>query len=488
MKWRICLLAILSLSYCNRIQALTALQQQAKEIVEEYYSNLQEFAENAIVKRQANVLKLFDPNGSVVNNDLNGHIQGITYTDTESEIGDYLATIIAISSKNTSLKINGVINESSFVELDDPDIKEQNLKVVWVTVNKNIIAKGNIKINEHLQETFKIKNGRIQTICTPEKATSRVNTLMMYNEGDDEGAYYAMMKQIEDGTADDDTYYYLGLMFFKPKKNDVCKRLFPSEELRKKLCTFYWMKSKRGQQALFYYGVHQYYISDNEKRTDPFPCGLMLAYKGRGEKFGYLDKNGKVVIPYKFRWALNFMQDINCAIVMMPNGLYGLIDTKGNFILQPKYQCLISPSENLWPYQENNLWGFLDSNGNVAIKAQYDNVLRFRVGLSVFRKNNKCGAIDHNNNVIIPAVYDNMSSFFPKKEVALVYMNGKCGVIDKKGNIVVPIDYDDIDINDGLSWFKVKKGDETHLFEYNPSAQEELSVKDRKLNINYITH
>lgn len=475
---------LLFFSFCKNGMALTGLQEQAKDIVNEYYSRLQEYADNPFKEQKEKVLEMFDPEGNIVNNDLNELADVIRYKDNEDEITNYLSTIMNFWSNEVSMSIKGNIDEATFVEQEDPDLKETGQKLIWVTVNKDIYVKG--YVNKSIRETFKIKNGYIQTISTPEKATSLINTLNLYNNGDDESAYYSLIKAIENGTADDDTYFYLGLMF--RKGDSVCKRLFPSKEVRDKLCTFYWMKSKRGKKALYYFGVHTYYISDNENRTDPFPCGLMLAYKGNGEKYGYLDKEGNNVIPYKFRKAYNFMPKLNSAIVMNQKGLFGVIDTKGNFILQPKYQNLMSPSENLWPYQENNLWGFLDDNGNIVISAQYDNVLRFSSGLAPFSKCKKYGYIDRNNNVVIPATYDYAGRFFTKMQVAFVYLKHKWGAIDKNGKVIVPIEYDEIEIKEDYNYFIVKKKDkEKEFISYDPASMEKSPSKKTTKKLNF-TH
>lgn len=476
-------LLFLFVSFCQSGMALTSLQEQAKDIVNEYYTRLQDYANNPLKGQKEKVLEMFDPEGNIVNNDLNELADVIRYKDSEDEITNYLATIMNFWSNEVPMSIKGNIDESTFVEQKDPDVKETGQKLIWVTVNKDIFVKG--FVNKSIRETFKIKNGYIQTISTPEKATSLINTLRLYNNGDDENAYYSLIKEIENGNADEVNYFYLGLMFRKGDK--ICKRLFPSKEVRDKLCTFYWMKCERGRRALYYFGVHKYYILDNENRIDPFPCGLMLAYKGNGEKFGYIDKKGNAVIPYKFKMAYNFIPELNRAIVVMENGLFGVIDTKGNFVFQPKYQCIKSPSENLWPYQENYHWGFLDDNGNVVISAQYDNVLRFSSGLAPFSKGKKYGYIDHCNNVVIPATYDYAGRFFTKMPVAFVCLKRKWGVIDKNGTIVVPIEYDKIEVKEDYNYFIVEKGKEKKVINYKPVAIDKAPSKKTARILNF-TH
>lgn len=478
---------LLLISFCQSSMALTDLQEQAKNIVNEYYIRLQEYANNPQISQQNKVLELFDPDGNIVNNDLNGIMDVIRYRDSEDEIKNYLSTIRGLWNNEVSVTIKGNIDETTFVEQEDVELKEKDTdrKLIWVTVNKTIFVKGHV--NTNTRETFKIKKGYIQTISTPERATSLINTLRYYNTGDDENAYYSLIKEIESGNANEDTYYYLGLMFRKGDK--ICKRFFPSKEVRDKLCTFYWMKCERGRRALYYFGVHKYYISDNGDRTDPFPCGLMLAYKGNGEKYGYINKEGNTVIPYKFKKASNFIPESNRAIVVDWNGLVGVIDTKGNYVIQPKYQSILPSNENLWPYQERFRWGFLDDNGNIVIPAQYNNVSKFSLGLAPFSKDKKSGYIDRHNNVVIPAIFDFNGAwpFLQKMQVAVVKIEGKFGAIDKNGKIVVPTEYDEIQVKEDTNSIIVKKGKEQKVIKYSPATVGK-STSEEKNNFSNFTH
>lgn len=460
--------------------ALTSQQQLAQKAVNTYYAYLKEYAQNpGSFELSQKVKTLFDADGNVVFNDLYEIENGLIAKNQESDIDGYMATIMSLwSRKDQTLQITGKIDQSSFIEENDPDIKEAGLKVVWLTATKSISVSGH-PIGD-IKETFKVKNGKIQTISTPDKSTAIIDALHCYNKGDYENAYYGFMRQINNSTTDDDTYFYLGLMFRKGK--DICKKLYPSSSVRDKLCAFYWMKSQRGRQALYYYGIHHYYHLDYDRIASPFQCGLMTVYKGNGELYGYMNEKGKMVIPYKFKRAMSFSEKSKLAFVQSQESKWGLIrpdgsfalypeyndlkffsegiyafrgllnwglsDVNGNILLQPKYAEIKPLHEELAAYKHGERWGFIDVKGKVIIPAQYDEALSFSFGLSAVKKDMEVGFIDKSNNLVIPLVYENATSFVPKMGIAAVRKAGKWGVIDKQGTVLLDIRYDKIVLDD----------------------------------------
>lgn len=496
--------------------ALSAQEQLAQDAVSKYYTCLQEYAQNpGSFELNRKVRDLFDSDGNVVFNDLYEIENGLIDKNQESDIDSYMATIMSLWSRNNqTLKIRGEIDQSSFIEEIDPDITEANMKVVWVTATKSISISGH-PIND-IRETFKVKNGRIQTISTPDRSTAIIDALRYYNKGDYENAYYGFIQQINNSTADDDTYFYLGLMFRKGK--DICKKLYPSSDLRDKLCAFYWMKSRRGQQACYYFGIHKYYHLDFKLINNPFRCGLMTVYKGNGELYGYMNEKGKMVIPYKFKRAYSFSEETKLALVQSQERKWGLIRTDGTFSLSPEYNelklfsdgiyavrgmlnwglmnvngtILLPPKyaeirpihEELAAYKDNNKWGFINNNGNVTITAQYDNVLDFSSGLSAVIQNKRVGFINKENSLVIPLIYEDATSFGSKMHIAAIKKNGKWGIIDKKGSILLDILFDNIELDDEKGLIIVYTGKEKKQISQKNLKRSDMTI-DKTM---YISH
>ena len=57
-----------------------------------------------------------------------------------------------------------------------------------------------------------------------------------------------------------------------------------------------------------------------------------------GYRIGYIDKGGKLVIPCRFIDGNNFQNGMACARQNKTPGYWGVIDRKGNWVVQPEYQ------------------------------------------------------------------------------------------------------------------------------------------------------
>ena len=74
------------------------------------------------------------------------------------------------------------------------------------------------------------------------------------------------------------------------------------------------------------------YHSDLSK-GNPLPA---YTVKNDVRKGGYIDWDHSILIPFKYDAAYSFAEDGSYAVVEK-NGLYGMIDKKGNWILKPKF-------------------------------------------------------------------------------------------------------------------------------------------------------
>ena len=160
---------------------------------------------------------------------------------------------------------------------------------------------------------------------------------------------------------------------------------------------------------------------------------------------GFIDKDGKIIIPMKYKRNIASPMD--------------LIDREDQF------------SEGLAKVSKNNKYGFIDINDNLVIDFQYDYVSRFTDGVAVARNNGKAGFINKKSEVVIPfdfldAAFSFSGYYFvkdcngwfilnkDKAELNGIYFkrlkhikNGmiavqhgnKWGVLDSKLNLVLPL-------------------------------------------------
>jgi len=145
------------------------------------------------------------------------------------------------------------------------------------------------------------------------------------------------------------------------------------------------------------------------------------------------------------------------------NGKYGLIDRKGTFIFQNKYQEIVQVGENkfLARVNQNGKSSFVDQNGRTVFTLPASWIIKpFLNGQAVVYRNGAissdfkplfplAGVINEQGKYAVPTKYASISPLIDNK----IYIGDKYltddgksakGIIDKNGNTLLPFKYDDI--------------------------------------------
>lgn len=154
------------------------------------------------------------------------------------------------------------------------------------------------------------------------------------------------------------------------------------------------------------------------------------------DQWGYIDKEGSIVIPLKYDYVLPFREGL---AAVATNGYWGFINKAGDIVIEPQYEMIdIQPddiggfSEGLAAVSINDRWGFIDKYGDVAIEPQYDYAFSFSDGLAAVRQDDKWGYINKQGDIVIELRYDFASPF--SEGAASVYYFDGWGFIDKTGD------------------------------------------------------
>jgi len=168
-------------------------------------------------------------------------------------------------------------------------------------------------------------------------------------------------------------------------------------------------------------------------------------------KHGVIDKTGKLITEQLFEWSgWSFSEGL---LDVKLNGKWGFINREGKMVIPAKYKDAEGFSEGLAAVnfnEEKSQWGFIDKSGNVVIPAQFEEGWYFKDGLAAIRKNWKYGFIDKQGKIVIEPKFDWTYSF--SEGLAAVKFNGKWGFIDKSGKFIIEPKYDDVwSFNYGLA-------------------------------------
>jgi hypothetical protein len=222
-----------------------------------------------------------------------------------------------------------------------------------------------------------------------------------------------------------------------------------------------------------------------------------LARVRLGDKWGYIDKTGKEVIPLQYTGATSFSDGV--AWVILPySDKWGLIDKQGNQVLPFEYYAhwyssifsyglsavqtgretgeyvfidktgkrVTSVYDFVRPFSEGfaavvverdeetgllTKHRYIDKTGKYISSAtdfisyrtfQDDGIrLYFSEGLAPFRKDGKFGFIDRRGRMVIPPVYDYVQGF--SDGLSVVWIDGKSGYIDKNGKMVIELNFEE---------------------------------------------
>lgn len=147
-----------------------------------------------------------------------------------------------------------------------------------------------------------------------------------------------------------------------------------------------------------------------------FHEGVVAVYKdgpiGEDGKYGYMNKAGKLILPYQYQKAGDFNKG---RAVVCKNDKCGVINKSGKTVVPFKFNDLEDYSEGLAKFSTEP-WGqgksgFIDTNGKVVVSARWDAAMPFSQGLAAVRsgdyENGKWGIINKTGKVIVPPTYDN---------------------------------------------------------------------------------
>jgi WG containing repeat len=216
----------------------------------------------------------------------------------------------------------------------------------------------------------------------------------------------------------------------------------------------------------------------------------------RNDKFGYINEQGKIVIPAQFSRADNFSEGLAGVEV---GGKYGMIDQTGKIVIKPVYEFIYAFKNGQAKFIGfDQKAGFIDRTGKIiqaatsernfyatpaplmadnsssdgenidqqstsAIKPKFEyTAAEFHEGLAWVMVNKKLGYADKQGKIVIEPQFTNNGGCCNgdfHQGLARVHQNGKSGYIDKTGKIVVPIKFDRVapEFQEGLAWVVANK-------------------------------
>ena len=393
-------------------------ERMAKRVINEYYRLLQEYADSPNnPKKQQAIANLFsDSNGDAVwvKNDI---LLLKSNSEKEDNLRYYLSCIDGLwNRENKKIHFNFIIDEKSMKE-QSVEIKDKNNPIkftnVWVWVDKTITADGRNPIKT--KETFKIVDGKIEAITSPEMASYRINGIDLFDRKKYKEAFEVFQKNINEGKASISDYRLAAYILWLNKLG----KSYP-KTVRDVMTVHYYAKGnyRYCMNVVLKYWIYPLlhcnntddilnnqnnlygYFRETREWSYNQPVSQGLVRIGKKDKksghheFGYIDTKGKVKIPYRFSEAHRFTKEGVALVRDKETRLYGLIDTKGNYITKKGYRDAMplhsdENSQLIAVKNENGKWGYINHNGKEVLPFEFDFATNFLDTLALVMQDNK---------------------------------------------------------------------------------------------------
>ncbi len=176
--------------------------------------------------------------------------------------------------------------------------------------------------------------------------------------------------------------------------------------------------------------------------------GFPRPFVKEGGKWGFIDKTGQLVIPVQFDSVDERGFSDGLALVTV-----GYIDKSGKVIIRPEEKS-DDPNRMMWgaggfseglarvcsSSRMDSLTGFIDRTGKVAIKPQFHQARDFSEGLAAVATDRGWGYVDRHGSVAIKPQFEKADDF---SEGLAAVKGGHWSYIDKQGKVVITGQFND---------------------------------------------
>lgn len=169
---------------------------------------------------------------------------------------------------------------------------------------------------------------------------------------------------------------------------------------------------------------------------------------GESSKYGVINQNGRVVVPFIYENAYPVDRD-STLIKVESDEKWGLIDSDGQEVLPCEYTDIDMWTDNLLCVEfENGNYCLVDQAGTI-VSDEYSMIWRFYDGVARVQDGTKDGLIDETGALVAEFNVGALDGF--SGGLASVRCDGKQGCVDTSGSIVIPCEYDSIRVKLGYA-------------------------------------
>lgn len=234
-------------------------------------------------------------------------------------------------------------------------------------------------------------------------------------------------------------------------------------------------------------------ISDNYTNEKSILNGLLIVTKNQDKTYAVIDTKGNVIIEPKYD-NIEYLPNSGDFLVQSNNKV-GIISAKKETKIQLLYDSLelVDSDSGLYIAKRDNKYGVIDSKGNIKVYIEYDEIgidnSKFEQnniknkylldnGMIPARKDKYWGAFDKNGKVVLDFVYDSFGYIassnkdainlllIPNYSMMVVCQNKKYALVNSSGKTIIQPILDDV-------YMTINSGKKYYYMNFN----------DKKINI-----
>ncbi len=152
-------------------------------------------------------------------------------------------------------------------------------------------------------------------------------------------------------------------------------------------------------------------------------------YAKRGDKYGFIDTNGKTKIPFIYDEVGDFCSGLAFA---KKDGQYGYIDYDGNWRIPPRFESVSNFGDDAAAVREGDLYGVIDTNGVFILKPAFEHIEEFTRKVAKVYQSGKYGIINNHGAFLINPDCEEITQLYPELYIykrdfvkGLVSINGE---------------------------------------------------------------
>lgn len=136
----------------------------------------------------------------------------------------------------------------------------------------------------------------------------------------------------------------------------------------------------------------------------------------REDKFGCVDSNGNILIPFEYDRIKDFESDYGTHLVCIKRFLQGdVYSTSGDLLFSGDDRFILTNEKWLWIVKRGNKVGAIHPNGEIVVPFEYKRIITVNpqsdVKILIIETDSGFGVIDYKGRQILPPVFESICNF-----------------------------------------------------------------------------